>query len=53
MKRTIQIYHSPRVEVLEIKHEGVLCGSSTIYDLNYSGTGEAGDINDVIDGGSF
>ena len=46
-------YETPRVQVLSLIMEGIVCGSGNIYNLNYSETGEAGDINEVIDGGSF
>ena len=46
-------YETPRVQVLSLLMECIVCGSGNIYNLNYSGTGEAGDINEVIDGGSF
>ena len=46
-------YETPRVQVLSLIVEGIVCGSGNIYNLNYSETGEAGDIKEVIDGGSF
>lgn len=45
-------YLAPEVEVLEILVEQGFAGS--IYELNYSDRpGASGDIDEVIDGGSF
>lgn len=47
-------YRAPEIAESEVRVEQGIAASESIYELNYSDTqGAAGDIEEVIDGGTF
>ena len=47
-------YRAPEIAESEVCVEQGIAASESIYELNYSDTqGAAGDIEEVIDGGTF
>ena len=51
MKRKVQ-YEQPKVEILKLDAESVICGSVVYGEDGYAGRGYY-DIDDIVDAGDF